>query len=161
MPTEIRETSVIDDVHIEVYKLLGVPWNLHANTPQEGFDCLTFVVHVLGLIADITGDRRRWACPEPMAALYGDGDIAAAEWDRLHEHFDELLEPEFGAIVELRGGLGLHVGIVIDHGTLVAHCERGRGVVVQPVSRIRHRVSTYLRLRPETTVKQTDRDVAC
>jgi len=123
---------------IIVKDLVGIPYKAHGRDPA-GMDCYGIAIEVLHRIGKNLPD-----------VFYPDTDIESNEniLKILKEAIPSALieKPEEGAIVEiLVMGQPSHIGVCLGDGTFI-HALKKIGVVIEPLSRYKHRIKGYYRV---------------
>lgn len=112
--------------------LLGVKFKVHGRSKEEGFDCYGLAVEVL---------RRNGITMKDV--FYDDFERRKDVHDTLHclvknEKIESLMK---NCVIEIddKGG-PFHIGVYIGEGKMI-HTVREAGVVIEPVSRYKKRIT--------------------
>jgi len=123
---------------IIVRDLVGMPYKAHGRD-EQGTDCYGLVIEVLRRIGKTVPD-----------VFYSDTRIKTSK--AVLESLEAIIpntkldKPEEGAVVEiLVMGQPSHVGICLGDGSFI-HALKEIGVVIEPLSRYRHRIKGIYRV---------------
>ena len=126
-------------VRMIIKDLIGTPYKEHGRD-SSGMDCYGLVIEVL----------RRTGITVPDVFYPDTGNETNRKILKVLEEGIpnvQIDKPETGAVVEiLVHGQPSHVGVCIGNGEFI-HAIKRIGVVIEPLSRYRHRIKGYFRVK--------------